>query len=96
MQLGKLGLPKETQAVSCKTPNIRPKSNQRLTAETQNHQFEPLEHSVYDGRQRLGHYARIAPTRYAAYDADGRLLGEFKKRKDAYAAVAHNSDAGAQ
>jgi hypothetical protein len=39
--------------------------------------FEPLYHSVYDGRERLGHYIRIAPRRYAAYDAHNRLLGKF-------------------
>jgi hypothetical protein len=50
--------------------------------------FEPLEHSVYEGRRRLGRYAQIAPTWYAAFDAEDRSLGEFSRRQDAYAAVA--------
>jgi len=50
-------------------------------------EFDPLEHSVYLGRERLGRYSRIAPKLYAAFDAKDRLLGEFKGRKDAYAAV---------
>ena len=50
-------------------------------------EFEPLEHSVYLGRERLGRYSRIGPKLYTAFDAKDRLLGEFKKRKDAYAAV---------
>jgi hypothetical protein len=53
--------------------------------------FEPLEHSVYCGRQRLGRYVRIAARRYAAYDSHDRLLGDFKKRKDAWAAVSLNA-----
>jgi hypothetical protein len=54
--------------------------------------FEPLEHSVYDGRQRLGRYVRISARRYAAYDSHDRLLGDFKKRKDAYTAVSLNAE----
>jgi len=53
--------------------------------------FEPLEHSVYLGRERLGRYSRIGQERYAAFDARDRLLGEFRRRKDAYAAVANAS-----
>lgn len=37
-------------------------------------EFEPLYHSVYNGRHRLGHYVRIALRQYAAYDARNRLL----------------------
>jgi hypothetical protein len=50
-------------------------------------EFEPLEHSVYLGRERLGRYSRIGPKLYAAFDAKDRLLGEFKRHKEAYAAV---------
>jgi hypothetical protein len=50
-------------------------------------EFEPLYHSVYDGRQRLGHYVRIAPRRYAAYDARNRLMGKFASKEAAFAAV---------
>jgi hypothetical protein len=49
--------------------------------------FEPLEHSVYVGRQRLGCYERVATARYKAYDARGRLIGNFRKRTDALTAI---------
>lgn len=51
-------------------------------------EFEQLEHSVYEGRRRLGRYVRIAPRWYAAYNAEDRSLGEFPRPQDAYAAVA--------
>ena len=51
-------------------------------------EFPPLDHSVYYGRQRLGRYTRIAPKRYAAFDAEDRPLGEFALRRDAFWAVA--------
>lgn len=54
-------------------------------------EFEPLEHSVYHGRERLGRYSRIGQKLYAAFDAKDRLLGEFKRRKDAYAAVSNGN-----
>jgi hypothetical protein len=50
------------------------------------HEFEPLDHSVYVGRWRLGRYERVAKRKYAAYDARGQLLGRFTKRTDALAA----------
>jgi hypothetical protein len=50
-------------------------------------EFEPVEHSVYLGRERLGRYSRIGPKLYAAFDSKDRLLGQFKRRNDAYAAV---------
>jgi hypothetical protein len=56
----------------------------------------PLEHSVYHGRRRLGRYIRIAAKRYAAYDARNRLLGKFKKSKDAWAAIGRASAGAAQ
>jgi hypothetical protein len=49
--------------------------------------FESLYHSVYEGRERLGHYVRISPARYAAYDASGRYLGKFGSTRRAFAAV---------
>jgi hypothetical protein len=70
--LGKVGCI-ETQSVSA----VRPKQK-----------FEHLEHSVYDGRRRLGRYIRIAPAWYAAYDAEDRSLGEFSRCQDAYTIVA--------
>ena len=56
--------------------------------------FEPLEHSVYFGRQRLGHYVRVGKRLYAAYGASGRLLGRFKSRKKAWAAISGAADEG--
>jgi hypothetical protein len=53
--------------------------------------FEPLEHSVYLGRERLGRCSRIGQKLYAAFDAKDRLLGRFKRLKDAYAAVLDES-----
>ena len=63
----------------------------RRTTILQRPDLEPLEHSVYLGRERLGRYSRIGQERYAAFDARDRLLGEFRRRKDAYAAVANAS-----
>jgi hypothetical protein len=60
-----------------------------------NTDFDPLEHFVYHGRQHLGRYTRIAPQRYAAYDANDCPLGEFRKRKDAWAAIGRSA-AGAR
>jgi len=54
-------------------------------------EFEPLEHSVYLGRERLGGYSRIGQKLYAAFDAKDRLLGQFKRPKDAYAAISNGS-----
>lgn len=54
--------------------------------------FEPLEHSVYFGRQRLGRYCRIAERLYAAFDAEDHPLGEFRAIRAAYAAVAGAGD----
>ena len=53
--------------------------------------FEPLAHSVYLGRLRLGRYARTAPNSYAAYDSEDRRLGEFSRPQDACAAVTGSS-----
>jgi hypothetical protein len=58
--------------------------------------FEPVEHSVYLGRRRLGRYSRIAPRKYAAFDACDRPLGEFKRRKDAWRAIGRAGEGVAQ
>ena len=63
----------------------------RRTTILQRPDLEPLEHSVYLGRERLGQYSRIGQKLYAAFDAKDRLLGVFKRRKDAYAAVSNGS-----
>jgi hypothetical protein len=70
--------------------------NQRVSEPNPKPQFDLLDHAVYDGRQRLGGYSRIAPTRYAAYDANGHSLGEFSHRQDAYLAVAALAEGSAQ
>lgn len=57
------------------------------TPQRERFEFEPLQHSVYIGRQRLGHYVRIGVRQYAAYDSRNRLLGSFTKRADALAAI---------
>jgi hypothetical protein len=58
--------------------------------------FEPLEHSVYSGRQRLGRYVRIAARQYAAYDYRDRLLGDFKTRMDAWVVISLNAERNSQ
>jgi hypothetical protein len=77
-------------------PDVSPCLSQVVVslAPDKNPDFEPLEHSVYNGRQRLGRYVRIAARRYAAYDSHDRLLGDFKKRKDAYTAISLNAERG--
>jgi hypothetical protein len=94
MQLGKLGVCQEAQDVSCKTRRNRAEHNQRVTAKKQNQEFEPLEHSVYCGRKRLGSYKCISKTRYAAYDARDRELGRFQARREAWAAVSRAAPGG--
>ncbi|WP_168207260.1 hypothetical protein [Tardiphaga sp. vice278] len=56
--------------------------------------FLPLDHSVYLGRERLGRYLQTAPRRFAAFDARDRLLGDFKKQRDACAAIAASRRGG--
>jgi len=87
MQLGKLGVSKASQAVSCKTKRKRSKADQRVTPRKQNADFEPLEHSVYVGRRFLGRYERVSVKRYAAFDESGRRLGGFGKRAAALVAI---------
>lgn len=58
--------------------------------------FDPVEHSVYDGRERLGRYSRTAVDAYAAFDAEDHPLGEFSSRRTAYLAVVANAGASTQ
>ncbi len=53
----------------------------RRTTILQRPDLEPLEHSVYLGRERLGRYSRIGQELYAAFDAKDRLLGECAKTR---------------
>jgi hypothetical protein len=62
----------------------------------QNSEFERLSHSVYEGRERLGCYERIAAKRYAARNATGRLLGKIRGLKAADSAVIRCVDGGAR
>jgi hypothetical protein len=95
----------ETSTISCKPASKQGETNQRVRRSNANQfvpiiqktpEFEPLEHSVYHGRQRLGCYVRIAARRYAAYDARNRSLGKFKKRKDAWSAISSAARGAAQ
>lgn len=54
--------------------------------------FTPLYHSVYEGRQRLGHYVRVSTKLYGAFDALGRSLGKFASRGAAFTAVGRNGN----
>jgi hypothetical protein len=54
--------------------------------------FDPVDHSVYDGRDRLGRYSRISATTYAAFAADDAPLGEFRGRRAAYQAVLRRAE----
>jgi hypothetical protein len=73
------------------TKNRKRKPKLHTVTKSKEVEFEPLAHSVYSGRQRLGRYVRVGPRKYAAYDADDCLLGEFKSREEAYSAVGQNS-----
>lgn len=50
-------------------------------------QQEPVEHSVYVGRERLGQYLKFDRKRYTAFDAGDRPLGVFCTRTRALAAI---------
>jgi hypothetical protein len=50
-------------------------------------QREPLEYSVYVGRERLGRYVQVDRRKYKAFDANDRPLGNFRVRAGALAAI---------
>jgi hypothetical protein len=50
-------------------------------------QQEPIEHSLYLGRERLGRYVQMDQKRFKAFDALDRPLGNFRIRARALAAV---------
>ncbi len=88
MQLGKLDGPQADQRDSCKTGVFRPQSDQRVTNGSQNRaRPKPIEHSVYIGRERLGRYLQNGPKKFKAFDANGRLLGNFRVRKRMLTAI---------
>ena len=71
-------------------------SHGNVSTATEEVAFEPLHHSVYEGRERLGHYVRISPKRFAAYDARNRLLGKFGSTTAAFGAVGRRRGGSAQ
>jgi hypothetical protein len=94
---GELSRKRPIEAIGEISGNVPPSSSgadRPIAAKPENPEFEPLEHSVYEGRLRLGRYVRIAPTSYAAFDAEDRSLGEFSRSSDAYAAIAGVSEGG--
>lgn len=75
------------------TGSLKPKGNLEPRP---NPDFEPIEHSAYDGRRRLGRYERVAVARYAAFDNRDRPLGRFQTRKAAWAAIRRADKGGCQ
>lgn len=60
---------------------------QSVSAARPKQRFERLEHTIYEGRRRLGRCEQIAVSLFVAFDAQDRPLGEFSRHHDAYAAV---------
>jgi hypothetical protein len=50
-------------------------------------EWEPIEHSIYLGRKRLGRYVQIDRKRFKAFDAIDRPLGNFRVRARALGAI---------
>jgi hypothetical protein len=68
---------------------------QGVSASLPKQKFEPLGHSIYVDRLRLGRYERIGNRKYAAYDANDRLLARFTKlgnARRAFDRLAHGGD----
>jgi hypothetical protein len=53
---------------------------QSLSAPFPKPKFEPLFHSVYIGRERLGRYVQTDRNKYKAFDANDQPLGNFRVR----------------
>jgi hypothetical protein len=58
----------------------------RITQKTPQQQ-EPVGHSVYLGRERLGRYLKFDREHYTAFDADDRTLGDFPTQSKALSAI---------
>jgi hypothetical protein len=56
---------------------------QDVSAARPKQKFDPLEHSVYIGRQFLGRYERVGKSKFATFDAHDRPLGRFNKLANA-------------
>jgi hypothetical protein len=52
--------------------------------------FDPLQRSVYIGRECLGRYVQTAKKRFEAFSAAGRRLGNFQSNKATLAAIRKN------
>jgi hypothetical protein len=64
----------------------RPTSKQARSASSALQQ-EPIEHSLYYGRERLGWYLQIDRKRFRAFDALDCPLGNFRVRARALTAI---------
>ncbi|UWU69458.1 hypothetical protein [Bradyrhizobium sp. NC92] len=53
---------------------------------------EPREYSVYFGRERLGRYVQVDKKTFEAFGKDDRLLGTFRKEKEARKAIYAEAD----
>ena len=60
---------------------------QSVSAPLPKPKFEPLFHSVYIGRDRLGRYVQADRNRYKAFDANDKPLGNFRVRARVLAAI---------
>lgn len=60
---------------------------QRVSDARPKPKFDSLEHSVYLGRQRLGRYVQTDRKKFKAFDANDRLLGNFRIRNRMLAAI---------
>ncbi len=49
--------------------------------------FQPLERSVYVGREHLGRFTQIGKTEFEVFDAAGRRLGIARSNTAALAAI---------
>jgi hypothetical protein len=49
--------------------------------------FKPIKGAVYVGRLRLGKFAQLKQRKFRAFDADDRLLGNFRNRARALKAI---------
>jgi hypothetical protein len=49
--------------------------------------WKKVEHSVYFGRERLGRYVQTDVKKFQAFDANDRLLGGYRDRAKALAAI---------
>jgi hypothetical protein len=51
--------------------------------------FEPVQRSVYIGRQYLGRYVQVEKTKFEAFDARQRSLGIFRSAAKSVGAISN-------